>query len=107
MTDIVQPHHLTCGIEEYNKRTSGPVNARLTPGIYLNATSCVHNQGRDRQRRVYTFLMSAEIPFHINHSLQIENKSLSFQIQKHMRDQIYLVNVNLGSQFGCHLDHVT
>ena len=60
-----------------DQRTSGPVNAHLTPGpgIYLNAL-CMYIAPRQEQTTPWIqMLMSAESPYHFAHLLQVLKQS--------------------------------
>ena len=62
----------------FNQRTSGPVNAHLTPGpgIYFNAFIHVIAPGQLQTTPWGQMLISTESPYHFDHLLQVSNKSL-------------------------------
>ena len=57
----------------YNQRTSGPVNAHLTPGpgIYFNVFIHVYSLRAGADNPLETMLMSTESPYHFAHLLQV------------------------------------
>ena len=61
-----------------NQRTSGPVNAHLTPGpnIYFNAFIHVYSPGQGQTTPWEQMLMSTESPYHFAHFLQVLKQSL-------------------------------
>ena len=64
---------------EQNLRTSGPVNAHLTPSpcIYFNAFIHVYSPRAEADNPLGDkLLMSTESPYHFDHLLQVSNKSL-------------------------------
>ena len=62
----------------YNQKTSGPVNAHLTPGpgIYFNACIYVYSPGQGQTIPWGQILMSTEIPYHFAHLLPVKKISL-------------------------------
>ena len=56
-----------------NQRTSGPVNAHLTPspGIYFNAFIHVYSPRAGADTPWGQMLMSTESPYHFAHLLQV------------------------------------
>ena len=63
---------------ELYQRTSGPVNAHLTPGpdIYFNAFIYVYNPGQGQTIPLGHMLMSTESSYHFAHLLQVLKQSL-------------------------------
>ena len=56
-----------------NQRTSGPVNAHLTPGpgIYYDSFIYVYSPGQGQTNPWGQMLMSTESPYHFAHLLQV------------------------------------
>ena len=65
-----------------NQRTSGPVNAHLTPGpgIYFNAFIHVYSPRAGADNPWGQMLMSTESPYHFAHLLQVLKQSLRSMI---------------------------
>ena len=61
-----------------NQRTSGPVNAHLTPGpgIYFNAFIHVYSPRVGADNPLGTNVMSTESPYHFANLLQVLKRSL-------------------------------
>ena len=64
--------------KKFNQRSSGPVNAHLTPGpgIYFNAFIHVYSPRAGQTTPWEQLLMPIENPYHFAHSLQVLKQSL-------------------------------
>ena len=83
-----------------NQRTSGPVNAHLTPGsgIYFNAFIHVHSPKERADNPWEQMLMSTENPYHFAHLLQVLKQSLLSMIFKHiLNDFIHVYSPRTGT----------
>ena len=61
-----------------NQRTSGPVNAHLTPGpgIYFKAFIHIYSPRQGQTTAWGQMLMSTESPYHFAHLMQVLKQSL-------------------------------
>ena len=69
---IANENSLLC-VDNDNQRTSGPVNAHLTPGpgIYFNAFIHVYSPRAGQTTPWGQMLMSTESPYYFAHLLQV------------------------------------
>ena len=77
-----------------NQRTSGPVKAHLTPGIYFNAFKHVNSPRAGADNPLGTMLMSTESPYYF---ASFKTNSLKYDFKHILNDFIHACSPRAGT----------